>query len=165
MKIRIATFLFMLCFVLPGVLQAQKNFDEIYKQYKKDENVTGVKINKLGCWLLSSVLTGDEQIAKDLMKKSTSLRLLIVENQKHEALCKDLAEYISSNKLEKLLEVVEGEDNTDFYIEEKNGVIRKLLFVVVDEGEQIVFYIEGRFSLEMIQEMMRKNRTEVGSFF
>ncbi|MCD7900299.1 MAG: DUF4252 domain-containing protein [Bacteroides sp.] len=156
MKTKIFMLVLVLSFVCTGTIHAQKSFDKIFKHYKKQENIIGIKINKLGCKILSWTDVGDKA-GSDFLKKSSSLRILVVEDDRNNELQTDLAEYISYNKLEKLMEVMDGDDAVDMYILDKNEVIHQLLFVISDKKEKVVLYVEGKYPFSMIQEIIADN--------
>lgn len=160
MKTKLLMLVLMLSFTCAGTMQAQKSFDKIFKHYKKQENIVGFKLNKLGCKLLSLVAVGDKT-GSDLLKKSSSIRILMVENSRNEELHADLAEYVSYNGLEKLIELVDGDDLVDIYILDKNEVIHQLLFVTSDKEEQVVLCLEGKFPFSMIQELIADDQMKI----
>ncbi len=156
MKTFIISLTLILGLLFAGTVQAQ-NFDEIYKKYKKDDNITSIKINKLGC-LFASLFAGSEDGDEGVqfLKKTSNLRILINENGRNHALQNDIQKYIRKSNLEQLMSIIDGDDNIEIYIQDKNKDIRQLLIVVSDKEDQVVLHLNGKYPMKMIKEMMNE---------
>lgn len=154
MKTSILTLTLALAFIVTGTAQAQ-SFDNIYKKYKKQEEVTGIKINKLGCMLASLFADSDDE-GTQFLKKSSSVRILINESGNKSELTKDLAKYIKKSNLEQLMSIKDDEDIIDIYVLDKKETIHELLIVISDKEEQVIVHLDGKYPLKMIKEMMNE---------
>lgn len=156
MKTFIISLSLILGLLFAGTVQAQ-DFDDIYRKYKKDDNITSIKINKLGC-MFASLFAGSEDGDEGVqfLKKTSNLRILINENGRNNALQNDIRKYIRKSNLEQLMTVSDGGDNVEIYIQDKNKSIRQLLIVVSDAEDQVVLHLNGKYPMKMIKEMMNE---------
>lgn len=154
MKTVIISISIILGLLFAGTVNAQ-DFDDIYKKYKKQDNITSLKINKLGCMFASLFASDDDgDEGAQFLKKTSNLRILINENGRNYALQNDIQRYISKSKLEPLMSIIDGDDNIEIYIQDKNKAIRQLLIVVSDNEDQVILHLNGKYPMKMIKEMM-----------
>lgn len=158
MKTLILTLTFTLGFIFTGTVCGQ-DFNEIYKKYKKQENVTSIRVNKVGCFF-ASLFTDSDDEGKDFLKKSSNIRILINESGSKNELINDLQKYIKRNKLEQLMTVQDDEDVVDIYILDKKKTIHELLIIISDKDEQVILHLDGKYPLKMIKEMMNNGNTK-----
>lgn len=160
-KTTIISLVLLLCFVGSGTIQAQKSFDNIYKKYKKEENVTGIKVNKLGCMMISLFAGKEDEDAKNFLKKSSSIQILVSENDNSDRMLKDVNRYINASKLEQLISVVDGDETVDIYILDRKDVIQQLFLVVSEKDEHVILNIEGRYPIKLIQKMISEDPNSI----
>jgi len=136
-----------------------QDFDDIYKKYKKEQDVTGIKINKLGCLLLSLFGDDDNEEMSKLMKKSSSFRFLVSENAHNNNMENDIRKYIKKQKLEQLMSISEENENIEIFIRDKNEVIHQLLILIKGKNEQVIVHIDGKYPLKMVQELLSDKKS------
>ncbi|NDW13738.1 DUF4252 domain-containing protein [Bacteroides sp. 214] len=146
---------FALVCLFTSTASAQK-FEDIYKKYKKEENVTSVRVNKLGLMLLSLFGGEDDEEGKQFLKKSSGIRILISEDSTNKDMEEDIYKFIKRSNLEQLIEITETGDgeNVEVYIREKGDTIHELLILVKDESDQVAIHVTGKYPLSVIRDMI-----------
>lgn len=146
----------LLCFIVASGFSQIRDFDQLCDKYKHYEDVETVKMGRFGCFLASLFVDGKDGVAGKFIKKSSSFRLLTCEGNTLKGLNKDVAEFISSNKLEELMTVTEKESQVKIYIQDKDKVIRQVFLSVADKKDMVFIQVEGKFPLELIRDIVKE---------
>lgn len=156
MKKIIWTGIILCCCMLAGYAQQVKNFEDICRKYKGEENVVNMHMGKMGCLFVSLFVKDDDGAAGRFIRKSDSFRLLVVEGENNEELKKEVKAYLRDGKLEELMSVKEKKEEVRIYVLDHEKTIRQLFLAISDGEDQVYLQVEGRFPMKLIQELARE---------
>lgn len=145
--------LFFLAITMPsfGQSRAVKNF---YQKYKNNDNVVNVNIQG---WVLKMVatFTDDEDLPKDLIRKISHLRVLVMEDgnpvskNEYSGLLSD----VKNDNFETILTVRDGKDKVHLLIREDRELITDAIVLVRSDDEFVMVSLEGAFSLNDLKHL------------
>ena len=122
-----------------GIAQTP-DFNDICKKYNKEENITSIRINRLGCFILSCFVRNNEpenNIVQNFIRQSSAFQLLIAEGEYSQALIKDVNNFIKGNQWDELLNIKDKGKVIKIFALAKTQkeIIRKYLALVQKKQE------------------------------
>lgn len=140
-----------------GIAQTP-DFNDICKKYNKEKNITSIRINCLGCFILSCFVRNNEpenNIVQNFIRQSSAFQLLIAEGEYSQALIKDVNNFIKGNQWDELLNIKDkGKVIKIFALAKTQKEIKQLFISILQEkGKAIFLQIKGNFSTDMIQQL------------
>lgn len=138
----------------PIFLQAQNpNVKAFYDKYMGYDNVTNVSLQG---WVLKMAanFTEDEN-GEQLLQKITKLRVMVMEegNLVSKNDYQNLVRNIEKDHFEKLMEVRDGGEKIDFFIQEDGEEVSNLLMLINGKDEFILVSLEGNLKFSDLQEL------------
>lgn len=138
----------------PLFLKAQNgNVKAFYDKYMGYENVTNVSLQG---WVLKMAADfADEETGEQLLKKITKLRVMVMDDQnlvsKNDY--QNLVKGIKKDRFEKLMEIKDGGERIDFFIQEDGDEISNLLMLINGADEFILVSLEGNLKFSDLKEL------------
>ncbi len=128
-----------------------------FTKYESLEGVTSIKINKAMFKLMSKLnLDVEEKEAQEMINMIQNLegiQVLTSSNATHKkSMASDAKKFITSNKLDELMKVNEGNKTVEFYIRDKpnSSLVEQLFMHINDEGETVIIIINGSIDMSKI---------------
>lgn len=155
------TMIAMLLILTAGLSWAQsKDFNDICQRYKSLEGVETFKMRGFGCFIASLFVGGEESSVGTLVRSCSSCQLLVCDGTGSKQLYKDIKSYLHTNNLEELMNIKERGEQVKIYVKEQSGIIRQLFLAVMDGQEMVFLLLKGKFSQELLQEVMENVEIE-----
>ncbi|HOP03212.1 MAG TPA: DUF4252 domain-containing protein [Tenuifilaceae bacterium] len=138
------------CFSI--ISYAQVSPDAVFEKYAGKSGFTSINFNsqifKLIAFLDDSADEDLERISENL----SGLKIIVCESDNPE-FRKDINALRNNNGLVKLMEVVESTSKVNFYAKYENGFISNLVLIAMEEGEDVLMSISGKFKMEDLAQM------------
>lgn len=131
-------------------LNAQ-DIKEIMRKHRRGEEVININIGRMGCSILGAFIPWDEPEAKELIRSTSKINILVSERGDMPELRRDLNKYARRNRLEELISVSSQEENVKIYIIDNNKSIKQLLIVVSDGSDFVVLNMKGSYRKESVK--------------
>ncbi|WP_299184011.1 DUF4252 domain-containing protein [uncultured Chryseobacterium sp.] len=163
-----------------NVYGQEDKFDKLFDKYQEVEGVTTIKIAKPMFGMLSSLNIDDGQLdqIKPLLSKINGLKILIVENPDGSnsdevkktkgslsQLGKDISTYLSNLKYSEIMTLNSDGSKIKFLSSQaKDGILDDLLLSISDDGgENILVKLDGRLSMDEINNLISSSETTTNS--
>lgn len=140
--------------LMPLFSMAQNpNVKAFYDKYMGHENVTNVSLQG---WVLKMAANfTDDENGEKLLQKITKLRVMVMEEQnlvsKNDY--QSLVKSIQKDRFEKLMEIRDGVEKIDFFIQEDGDEISNLLMLINGDDEFILVSLEGNLKFSDLKEL------------
>lgn len=128
-----------------------------FSKYESLEGVTSIKVNKAMFKLMSklNIEVDDKETQEmiNMIQNIEGIQVLTTADPTHQkSLASDAKKFISSNKLDELMRVNEGNKTVEFYIRDKpnSSLVEQLFMHVNDEGESVLIFIKGNIDMSKI---------------
>ena len=124
-----------------------------YDKYMGLEKVTNISLQG---WVLQMAAEfTDEEDGKALLEKITKLRVMVMEegNLVSKNDYRSLTQSLEKDSFEKLMDVRDGDDNIDIYLQEKGGNISNVLLMVNSPDEFVMLSLEGNLKFEDLKKL------------
>ena len=150
-------------------INAQKDkLDQLFEKYQEAEGVTSIKIAKPMFNMLNKLNIDDAELSqiKPLLSKINGLKILIVEKPNSNAksgteeqksangflkLQSDISASIKNMKYEELITVNSKDNKIKFLSSDAtNGILDNLLLSINSEGNQVLMMLDGKISMDDI---------------
>jgi hypothetical protein len=140
--------------LMPVFSMAQNpNVKAFYDKYMDYENVTNVSLQG---WVLKMAANfSDDENGEKILQKITKLRVMVMEEQnlvsKNDY--QSLVKSIEKDRFEKLMQIREGGEKIDFFIQEDGDQISNLLMLINGDDEFILVSLEGNLKFSDLKEL------------
>ena len=156
-------------------INAQKDkLDQLFEKYQEAEGVTSIKIAKPMFNMLNKLNIDDAELSqiKPLLSKINGLKILIVEKPNSNAkpgteeqkaangflkLQSDISASIKNMKYEELITVNSKDNKIKFLSSDAaNGILDNLLLSINSEGNQVLMMLDGKISMDDINNLVNE---------
>lgn len=138
--------IFVVLFVAAGHLSFGQAFiDEVFTKYSGKPGFTSVNITLEFLKLLSFVDSNDPDI-KTISEKVNSLKILVSE-KRTVGFTDEVREKVNKMKYINIMNVIDGKQKVDFYIQQKGQTITDLILLAIDDNEEVLISITGNLTL------------------
>lgn len=129
------------------------NVKAFYDKYMGQENVTNVNLQ--GWVLQMAAKFSDDENGEKLLQKITKLRVMVMEerNLVSKNDYQSLVKSIHKDRFEKLMEIRDGAEKIDFFIQEDGDEISNLLMLINGDDEFILVSLEGNLKFSDLQDL------------
>ncbi len=138
--------------------QQEMSVRKFSKKYKKGKESLSIKVPG---WLARTTLgIAGEPETKKLLKGVRNVRVTIVEQYANPIKKEDMSALMNglkNNEMEPLLTVREKETNIDVYVQEKDGIARRLFLLVEDESDMVLLNVKGKMKTKQIVDYINDN--------
>lgn len=140
--------------LIPVFSMAQNsNVKAFYDKYMDYENVTDVSLQG---WILKMAANfSDDENGEKILQKITKLRVMVMEERNlvspmdYQSLVKN----IQKDRFEKLMEIRDGGQKIDFFIQEDGDQISNILLLINGEDEFVLVSLEGNLEFSDLKEL------------
>lgn len=146
---RIALVIMMI--IASNIVFAQAFIDEVFSKYSGKPGFTTVIITPQLFKLLSFIDKDDPELQK-LSEKMNSLRIL-VSDRKTAGFTNEVRGKMDKLNYLNIMEVIEGSQKVNFYIQQKGDMITDFLLLSVDDSEEVLLSITGNLKLDELTEL------------
>lgn len=129
------------------------NVKAFYDKYMGHENVTNVSLQG---WVLQMAANfTDDEDGEQLLQKITKLRVMVMEekNLVSKSDYQSLVKSIKKDRFEKLMQIRDGAEKIDFFIQEDGDEISNLLMLINGEEEFILVSVEGNLKFSDLKDL------------
>lgn len=138
-------------FLISSIGLNAQNIKDIMRKYRRGEETININIGKLGCSILGAIIPYDEPEAKEIIRSTSKINILVSERGDMPELRRDLMKYARKNRLEELISVSSEEENVKIYVMDSKRDIEQLLIVVSDGSDFVVLNMKGNYSKESVK--------------
>lgn len=153
------TKLIIICTFLFGLSTfAQSNaIDKLFKKYSGSEHVTEINISSkmFAMFGYLDAETKEDQDALDAIKGIKSLYMMTTENTDEAESMRATAKQIKKENFEPLMTVKDGDDDIEFLIQEKDGVVSEFIMLVDSDSTFMVMSLTGLIDLEKLSKLSK----------
>lgn len=131
--------------------------DKIFQKFSGNEKITEVNISSK-MFALFGYIDGETKEDKDVLeaiKGIKSLYLMSTEDADIASQMNKVSKYVQKENFEPLMVIKDGDDNVEFLIEEKDGLVSELIMLVHGESEFTVMSITGKIDLEKLSKLSK----------
>lgn len=149
-------FILVLTFLLSVSSFAQSSaIDRLFDKFSGKENITEVNISAKMFSLFGYIDADskEDQETLDALKGIKSLYLMSTEKKDEADQMRATAKHIKKDNFEPLMTVRDGDDDIEFLIQEKNGVVSELIMLVDSDSNFLVMSLTGLIDLEKLSKL------------
>jgi len=149
-------FILVLAILLSLSSYAQSSaIDKLFKKFSGNENITEVNISAKMFSLFGYIDADNEedQESLDALKGIKSLYLMSTEKKEEATQMRATAKQIKKENFEPLMTVRDGDDDIEFLIQEKDGVVSELIMLVDSDSNFLVMSLTGLIDLEKLSKL------------
>jgi len=147
---RVVCFLFAISIAV--MVKAQVSPDAIFEKYAGRKGFTSINLNSQILKLIVYLDDGEDQDLKNISEKLNGMKIIVSENNDVD-FKKDLNNLLDDNELVNLMEIVESGSKVNFYAKYDADYISDLLLVALEDGEDVLLSISGKFSLKELAQI------------
>lgn len=147
---------------MPLVLIAQGSpADRLFDKYSGKEGYTSVFISRHMFRLFSNLETGDKEM-ENLFNRLTGIRILASEGKSVGGInfFDEIMRSLPAGEYQELMVVREKDQDFQFLIREKDGIINELLMVAGGVNNNALISIQGNIDLNTISRLSRSMKIE-----
>lgn len=129
--------------------------DKIFAKFSGNEQITEVNISSKMFALFGYIdaETKEDKDVIDAIKGIKSLYLMSTDNPNLAKEMGDASRYVEKENFESLMVIKDGDENIEFLIEEKDGMVSELIMLVKGNSEFTVMSITGNIDLEKLSKL------------
>lgn len=128
----------------------EKNFKQFYRHYKHESGMINFM---LPSFILNLAVIGQEEEIQELAQAASGIRVLIQEEYQ-DGLHKKIDSYLPASSYKTLMYVKDGSEFVNITAKIENNLIREIVMVVIDEESFVAIQLSGRFSYDMLQNLI-----------
>lgn len=129
--------------------------DKLFEKFSGNENVTEVNISSKMFSLFGYIDADskEDQETLDALKDIKSLYLMSSESEAEVIEMRAASKHIKKKNFEPLMTVRDGDDDIEFLIQEKDGVVSELIMLVDSDSNFLVMSLTGLIDLEKLSKL------------
>lgn len=141
--------------IASNIVFAQAFIDEVFQKYSGKPGFTSVMITPELFKLLALMDKNDPELQK-ISQKMSSLRILVSE-EKTVGFTNEVREKIAKLNYLNIMEVIDGSQKVNFYVQQKGDRITDFLLLSIDDREEVLLSITGNMTLNELSELGKSN--------
>ena len=153
-----------LCFSATINAQSNDAIQTFFKKYADDESFTSVQIAPKLFELIAKLDINDPEYkdVKNMIKNMKYITILTKETKDNKNLYAEAIKTINRQEYEPLMTVKAKEDNVQFLIKEKNGIVSELFMAAGSDNDFVLMSMVGDISLAEVSKLANKVKTVDG---
>jgi hypothetical protein len=151
-------FTFVIALFVVSVSAQEATFKKFYKSHKED---SAFSFNLSASFAGSFLNDDDQKELKNLLEKSGDFKLMVFNNE-DQSVSKDFKKYLRRNRLKTMARVKGDDGKAEFYILEKNNMIREIVLRAKSNDDKLVIFgLKTNFTKEELAEMMSNSNMTI----
>ncbi len=153
-----------LCFSATINAQSNDAIQTFFKKYAEDESFTSIQIAPKLFELIAKLDINDPDYkdVKSMIKNMKYITILTKETKDNKNLYAEAIKTINRQEYEPLMTVKDKEDNVQFLIKEKNGIVSELFMAAGSDNDFVLMSMVGDVSLADVSKLANKVKTVDG---
>ena len=153
-----------LCFSATINAQSNDAIQTFFKKYAEDESFTSIQIAPKLFELIAKLDINDPDYkdVKSMIKNMKYITILTKETKDNKNLYDEAIKTINRQEYEPLMTVKDKEDNVQFLVKEKNGIVSELFMAAGSDSDFVLMSMVGDISLAEVSKLANKVKTVDG---
>ena len=153
-----------LCFSATVNAQSNDAIQTFFKKYAEDESFTSIQIAPKLFELIAKLDINDPDYkdVKSMIKNMKYITILTKETKGNKNLYAEALKTINRQEYEPLMTVKDKEENVQFLVKEKNGIVSELFMAAGSDSDFVLMSMVGDISLADVSKLANKVKTVDG---